>query len=61
MLYNVREVMNMTGTVYLIGLFVLAIVLYVEQFFHLDWQFKPGIKAVIFILYLILGIYFNLI
>ena len=51
----------MIGTVYNIGIFVLAIVLYVEQFFHMEWQFKPGIKAVIFILYIIIGIYFNLI
>lgn len=45
---------------YLTGFFVLAIVLYFEQFFHIDWQFKPGIKAAIFIAYIIIGIHFNL-
>jgi len=60
-MYNGCEVMNMIGTVYTIGIFVLAIVLYVEQFFHLEWQFKPGIKGAIFIAYIIIGIYFNLI
>lgn len=51
----------MVHTFYIIGFFALAIVLYVEQFFHLGWEFKPGVKAVIFLAYVAIGIVFNLI
>lgn len=52
---------KMIHTFYVIGLFALAIVLYFEQFFHIEWEFKPGVKAVIFLAYLAIGIFFNLI
>ena len=50
----------MAEKIYLIGMFVLAAVLYFEQFFHPMWEFKPGIKPAIFIAYMALGIYFGL-
>ena len=65
MLYNGNEVMNMDAkmihTFYTIGLFVLAFVLYFEGFFHIEWEFKRGVKAVVFLAYLAIGIFFNLI
>lgn len=51
---------KMIHTFYTIGLFVLAFVLYFEGFFHIEWEFKPGVKAAIFLLYIIIGIYFDL-
>lgn len=51
----------MINTFYIIGLFALAIILYFEQFFHIEWEFKPGVKAVIFLAYVAIGIVFNLI
>ena len=46
---------------YTIGFFTLAFILYFEQFFHIDWEFKRGVKAVVFLAYLAIGIFFNLI
>lgn len=51
----------MGKTFYTIGLFALAFVLYFEQFFHIEWEFKRGVKSVIFLAYLAIGICFNLI
>lgn len=51
----------MGKTFYTIGFFTLAFILYFEQFFHIEWEFKRGVKATIFLAYVIIGILCNLI
>ena len=53
----------MGKTIYTVGLFVLAIVLWLEPIIHMNkpWQLKTGVRSVIFLAYVLIGMYFDLI
>ena len=53
----------MISKIYIVGLFVLAILLWLEPLFHIrmPWELKRGVRSVIFLAYILIGIYFNLI
>ena len=53
----------MGKTIYTIGFFALAIVLWLEPIIHMNkpWQLKTGVRSVIFLAYVLIGMYFDLI
>ena len=59
--YQIRRII-MASTIYKVGLFVLAILLWLEPIFHIrmPWELKRGVRSVIFLAYVIIGIYFDL-